>query len=251
MKLSTSPTDPNITYQIKVLGFGNNAAGGYIEKQPEQDTSVNSARPYITLDKSEVTITPGKSETITATIKTPVSAVGGLYALINIHPKMSQTSNGTSVVTAMNVPIMITITNTELLKIGNVDIDTSNFPVVNTFFTNTGNTHYYGIKNIIGINNATSKAEYISTSPLITAIVPRETVKLSQHINKSLDAGIYTITSYIIAEDGSVIAINETTVTKPLVTPITNISTSSTQSSLGIEILIISIIGAIFIGKKR
>jgi len=246
MKLSTSPSDSNITYQITVLGFGNNAAGGYIGIEPNLDISPHSARPYITLDKSEVTITPGGSKIITATVKTPASTLGGLYALINIRPKITG-SNGTTVITAMNIPVMITITNNTLIRTGEVTkiiIDPSN--TISTTFTNTGNTHYYNVRNIIGINN-----DYFSTKPLITAIIPGETVIFSQHLNKSPETGTYIITSYIVAEDESVITVNKTTFnfTKLPVTtiPITNLSKSPTikKSPLGIEIIIISIITAI------
>lgn len=247
MKLSTSSSDPNITYQITVLGFGNNAAGSYIGIKPDQDISPYSARPYITLDKSEVTITPGKSEIVTATIKTPTSALGGLYALINIHPKITN-SNGTTVVTAMNVPVMITITNNTLIRTGEITkivIDPPN--TVSTTFTNTGNIHYYNVRNIIGINN-----EYLSTNPLITAIIPGETVIFSQHMNKSLNTGTYIITSYIIAEDEFVIAVNKTTFdfTKLPVTtiPVTSLPTVK-KSPVGIEIIIISIITVFYLMK--
>lgn len=249
MKLSTSSSDSQITYQLSVMDFGNSPNGGYIALEPENRSY--SAQPYISLDKSEVTILPGQSETIIATIKLQSSS-GGLYSLINIHPKVTS-SNGTSVVTAMNIPIMITINNNSQIKTGEItkiSIDPSN--TISTTFTNTGNTHYYNAKNIIGIN-ISGKEEYISTKPLITAIVPGGTVIFSQHINGSLSSGI--ITSYIITDDDKVLAINTTTLNlsnSPQITlQQTPIKTSTTKSPISIEIIIISLISLIFLTNQK
>jgi len=244
MTLSTSPSDPPITYQITAMDFGNTNNGGYIE-EPYKTSNVYSATPYIKLDKNEITINPGTSETVTATIKIP-SSHGGLYSLINIHPKVKIT-NGTSVVTSMNVPVMITIKNTTLTKTGiitNITIDSSN--TISTVFTNTGNTHCYNVKNVIGVN-VSGKEKYLSTPPMITAIVPGGTVIFSQQLNETLSSN--QITSYII-EGEQVIAIEKTIITlqKPPVQQIpTTIPTTVQKSPLGIMIIILSIISIIYL----
>lgn len=240
MTLSLDPNDTAITYQITVFGFNNTQEGNYIGIDPLSDTSVHSARPFLTLDTSNVTIKPGESKTVTATLKVPETATGGLYALINIHPKSSDTTSGTSVVTAMNVPVMITVINTSQIKSGRVDkIETDTHGNFTTYITNTGNVHYYGIANTISIVNASGVQIAQSTSdPLITAIVPGGSVKISQHMNLNLSAGNYKANAYMVDSNKTVIA----TGTTPFAIAKKSIPTTTTNKSpIGIELIIISI----------
>jgi hypothetical protein len=249
MTLSLSPNDTATTYQITVFGFNNTPEGNYIGINPPLDTSVYSARPFLTLDADNVTVKPGESKTVTATLKVPETATGGLYALINIHPRSSDITSGTSVVTAMNVPVMITITNTSQVKNGRIDkIETDTHGNFTTYITNTGNIHYYGISNTISIVNESGAQVAQSTSEsLITAVVPGGSVKISQHMTLNLPSGTYKANAYMIDSNKTVIA----TGTVPFA--ITKIPTPTTtkKSPVGIELIIASIICTICVIKSK
>jgi hypothetical protein len=79
------------------------------QEDAAQDVSPYSARSFITIDKSLVHLTKGFSENVTATIRIPSNVgVGGRYAIVYIHS--APIGGGTtSIVTAITVPILITI----------------------------------------------------------------------------------------------------------------------------------------------
>jgi hypothetical protein len=256
MTLSTASSDNPITYQITIMDFKNTIDGSYLASEPTNNP--HSASPYIALDHSEMTIAPGESKTITAVIKIPESATGGLYSLINIHPIVTG-STGTTITTAMNVPIMITVSNTDLQKTGEItDLIINPSDTIITTFTNTGNTHYYNVKNIIKVGTS-EKEESFSTEPLITAIIPGGTVIFTQHLNTSLSG---TINSYVVSEDGTTLGVNSIIVVTPIETQIpiaiqtpekleTVTPVPTPTAPVGIEISIISLISVIFLAKQK
>ena len=73
------------------------------------DSSPYSARQFITLDKTTLTLDPNKPQTVTATIKIPGDVgAGGRYAMIHIY---TAAKGGTvALVTAVDVPVVLTIT---------------------------------------------------------------------------------------------------------------------------------------------
>jgi hypothetical protein len=214
MTLSLAAADPAADYEATVLGFGNSVDGGYLGIDPAQDIGPYTARPFITLDKTSVHITPGGKVVVNATIKVPASGTGGRYALINIHPKqVVATVAGASFTTAMNVPVMITLKGTQLTEtgtIGSVSADnavTGKPVAVTTVFTSTGNHHYYDAKNEIVVTDSTGKeVARAATAPSVTAIVPGGKVNFTQQITEGLSAGTYTVASKMFDGEGTVLA---------------------------------------------
>jgi len=270
MTLSLSPTDPAADYELSVLGFGNNEAGSYIGIDPAQDTSSYSARPFITLDRTEVHIDPGKPEVVTASIAVPQSGNGGLYALINIHPKpVAATGAGTTVVTAINVPIMITLTGTPIVETGTIESVTIGKVVpekpvgVTTVFTSTGNHHYYGAKNEIAVEDSTGKEiARVATAPLVTAIVPGGKINFTQQITSSLSPGTYTVTSRVFNSNGTTLDTRNTTftLTEAHAAPASistsaqapgNKTTTSAPLSFPVIMLALSVTVCIFFMRRR
>jgi len=255
MTLSLSGTDNNTDYEFTVLGFGNDGDGSYIGIDPTIDTSPNSARPYITLDKPEVSIAPGSSETVTATVNVQTNINGGLYALINIHPKpVESTGTGATFVTAMNVPIMLTIMGTPLTETGEIKGITADGYSITTEFTNTGNHHYYNAKNTLtGMDSSGKQAFQITTEPLITAIVPGESVNFKQLVDTTTAPGEYAVTATVYGLNETVLATSSATITLTSGTPVVQSAPTEPEtptplptatSPVGIEIGIISLIGA-------
>lgn len=266
MTLSASNTDAAVDYEFTVLGFGNSADGSYIGIDPAIDTSPNSARPYITLDRSAVTIQPGGSEVVTATVTVPTTAVGGLYALINIHPKpVAATGASANVVTAMNVPVMLTVTGTELIETGTIDSISADRYNVATVFTNTGNHHYYGLKNAVTVAESAGTPVFTSTTePVITAIIPGGSITFVQPVDPNVLEGDYQVTSIVsssnpadLATDTTQLALTSPGAVVPAAAPQTGgieqpTATPAPESPMGVEVGIGAVIcGIVCIGILR
>jgi len=144
----------------------------------------------------------GGKEVITATIQVPASGSGGLYALITIHPKQATTTGaGPSFTTAMNVPVMITLKDTQLTEAGTIkSIGVSDAvpgkPVeITTVLTNTGNHHFYGaFVNVTVTDPSGNMVATASTNPSIFALIPGNDMSIKTSIT-SLPAGTYTVKS--------------------------------------------------------
>jgi hypothetical protein len=214
--LSLSDTDPAGDYGLEVFGFENDRRGGYVAVDAASDTGEQSARPYLSLDKYVIHIEPGTNDVVTATLRVPPTAKGGMYALINIHPSQVASGKGASVTTAINVPVMVTVSGTESKETGVIDsitIDSKKSPViVTTQFTNTGNHHYYGVKNAVEVTNGNGMlVGSYESDPLVTAIVPGGTVSFVQPLNLTNVRDtytVYTVRSYVIKGDDDVLDSN-------------------------------------------
>ena len=60
MTVSTSASDPPMDVSVDVMGFGQAPDKSYSPLAPESDTSPYSARTYITLDASTLSLNPGE-----------------------------------------------------------------------------------------------------------------------------------------------------------------------------------------------
>ena len=209
--ISADPTQAPTVYDVRVLGFGNDLAGNYIGINPSQDTGPYTARPFITLDNTTVSLNPGESATIQATIQVPASGNGGRYALIRMTPSSATQVGQGSVSISATALVMITLDGTQITETGSIDNVTMGtlvpeMPIsVTTIFTNTGNYHYYGANNQIEVKDNAGNVIFAGTStPMNTAIVPGGTVGFTQTISKGLSAGTYTLTSSVLSSDGTI-----------------------------------------------
>jgi hypothetical protein len=220
MTLSVASTDSAADLELSVLGFANGPDGRYQGLDPAQDTSQYTARPMITLDKTSVHIAPGGQQIITATIKVPSNTgTGGRYALINIHTKPLG-GGAVALVTAINVPVMVTLKGTQITETGTIESTTAGEVVqgkpvvVTTTFVNTGNHDFYGVKNEITVTDASGKSvAQASTVPLISTIIPGGKINFVNTINADLNPGTYTVLSRMIHSSGTVLATKSTAFT--------------------------------------
>jgi hypothetical protein len=242
MTLSSAAADAADDYEATVIGFGNGPNGNYLGIDPAQDTGPYTARPFITLDKTAVHIAPGGKEVITATMQVPASGTGGRYALINLHPKaVAATGTGPSFTTAMNVPVMITLKDTQLTETGTIESVSAGDAVagkpvqVETTLKNTGNHHYYGAFVDVSITDSTGKiVATASTNPSIFALIPGNEMIIKTSL-ASLPAGTYTVTSD--AKFGTTLLDTKTasfTVGEPgAAVPTPTVSAAPTQAATG------------------
>ncbi len=210
--ISTTATDSPMDIAIDVLGFGQTADQSYSSLSPADDTSPYSARKYITLDTGSFHLNPGETKKITATIVIPKDAGnGGRYAMISLHnaPFMSGT---TAYVTAISIPVMITIANSQLQPTGTITEIKASEPVTGkplhiiTVLKNTGNILYYSTKNTVTVSDSGGNPiATASTDPSVFAIIPTFTVNYDLSLDKSLDPGTYNVKSEVSLENGFLI----------------------------------------------
>jgi hypothetical protein len=160
-----------------------------------------------------VHLDPGSKQVVTATISVPSNAgAGGRYAIINIHTKPVG-GGAVSLVTAINVPVMVTLKGTQMSETGDIsgvtvgEIVQGKPVTVTTNFVNTGNHHFYGARNVITVSDASGRiVAQDATKPSVTAIVPDGKVNFNTKITADLQPGSYSVTSSIIHSNGNVLA---------------------------------------------
>ena len=210
--ISTDASDAPMDMLVDVLGFGQALDMGYTLLSPAQDTSAHSARPFITLDKTSVHISPGSTETVTAVISIPANAgPGGLYALISVHPG----GQGQTIQSAYSIPIMITVAGQPVTETGSILGISSSGPVsVLTTFMNTGNHHYYNTVNSVTVKDTSGRTVGdVTGSPTLFAIIPGATVQYETMLRTVVPPGTYSVDSKVTLTDGTLLAERTATVT--------------------------------------
>jgi hypothetical protein len=211
MNISTTPGDPPMDLTVDVLGLGQSLEQTNTGLTPQKDTSPYSARTYITVSPQTFHLEPGKSQEVKATITVPQNAgTGGRYAILTVHNAPTGTGS-TMIVTAISIPVVITLTGTTLTQTGSI----TNLMVENlipgqpiktiTTLKNTGNFHYK-VKTNVSVTDAAGKIVATGGSDTsLRSIVPPFTGDFETTIATPLKAGVYNITSTAIREDGTVL----------------------------------------------
>ncbi len=223
--------EPATDVGVTVAGFGQNPSGIYSPLSPANDLNPYSARSFITLDNSTIHLQPGTSQSVTATITLPQNVgTGGRYAILYIYSLPGAGAFSTAIV----VPVFITVAGTTPTQTGSIlQIDTGTLttgqPItITTTFKNTGNYHYYNGINEVNVTD--SNGNFIanaSTTPLIYAIIPGNTVQFVAHPNvTNLQPGTYTVDSKVLL-NGQVLDEKNTTLTVS-----TNYIPPATESSI-------------------
>jgi hypothetical protein len=196
---------------VDVLGLGQTPEAGNIGLSPEKDTSPYSARTFITVSPKTFHLEPGASQVVTASIAVPQTVGdGGRYAMLTIRNAPAGTGS-TLIVTAISVPVVVTIAGSDLTKKGmitdvTVDDVVPGQPIrITTILKNTGNIHYV-VKNNVSVFDSSGKLIAEGALPLsIQAIVPTFAQKYAVNLVTPLSLGTYTVTSTASLLDGTVL----------------------------------------------
>jgi hypothetical protein len=211
--VSIADDDPATDIAVCVSGVAQNISGGFQLLSASWDNGSYSARTFVTVDKSSFHLEPGGSQDITATIQMPQDVGnGGRYAIIEISAQPVPGS-GVGIITAIDVPVYLTIENSQLIHTGSItDISTGNItsgqPVaIFTDFQNTGN-HHYKIKGEVAVIDSSGQVLGTVEIPLTAgSLVPGMTRRLDTSFvpQGELAAGKYTIDSRVMLEDGTLL----------------------------------------------
>lgn len=213
MTVSIGATDPATDISVKITGVAQSLNGGYILLDAPQDTSLYSAREFVTVDKNSFHLEPGDSQDITATIQVPQDAgAGGRYAIIDIATEPTA-GTGVHIISAIAVPVYLTVTGSQLihtgriaeLSIGNV---TNGQPInILINFQNTGN-HHFKVKGEVSVTNGRGQSLGIISIPVTSSSILPGMVRQLQATflpNGEMPAGTYTISSTVMLEDGTLL----------------------------------------------
>ena len=215
MTVSIEEADPATEISVSVNGIAQSVSGGYVLLDPAQDTSQNTARPFVTVDKRSFHLDSGQSQSITATITVPSSVGGGGYfAMINVAsaPVMSSGSN-VAIVASINVPVYLTIKDSHLTMAGKItglttgDIINGQPVDITTTFQNIGNI-YFKVKGEVSVTDA--QGINLNTVPVpltVSSLLPgmSRDLKASFVPGGKLTAGTYTISSKVMLQDGTLL----------------------------------------------
>jgi hypothetical protein len=213
MAVSIQPDDAATDYTIDILGFGQTPdAGIYVAISADKDTSSSSARTFISTTSSTVRLGPGERKEFDATIMVPGNVgAGGRYAVILIHPAAAGTGQ-TSVATAVLVPVMLTVEETDLVETGEItgvtvgEVIAGKPIIVATTLKNTGNHHYYGAINQLTVKDSSGReAGSAKTDPFARAMIPGQSVRFDTPLTAVLPPGTYTVVSRMALEDGTML----------------------------------------------
>jgi hypothetical protein len=200
--VSINTGDPAADYAVDVVGFGQSPGGSYFPLTVAADTSPYSARTFISIDTPNIHLDPGQRKVFNAIISVPQNVgEGGRYALIHIHPTTTTGGGQMSIVTAMIVPVVLTVKGTTLTHTGSItNLDAGEAvtgkPIeIRTTLKNTGNHHYNGV--FVSITVTGSGGNVVataSTNPSLDSIMPENELILTTPI-ATLAPGTYTVTS--------------------------------------------------------
>ena len=243
MTVAIASTDPAIDMSVQVFGVAQSLQGDYELLDAAKDTGKYSARTFVSVDKSSFHLEPGDSEDLTATVQVPQDVDdGGRYAVINIATKPT-VSTGIGMITAVNVPVFLTVKGTQLIQTGKITgVSTSDAasgkPInILTNFQNTGN-HHFKVQGQIIVKDG--KGKTVATIPILpttSSIIPgmtRQLVTTLSGTKAPLAVGTYTIDSQVTLADGTLL--DKSTGTFKITSPYTPpAATSSTPSSNSLE----------------
>jgi hypothetical protein len=209
--ISTEAGAKDQIFLLEIEGYHNDANGNAISVPMVQDTSLYSARPFLSLDKSNITVKSGSSVDVLVTAKIPQDVGdGGRYAMITIRSPSTTSGGGVGVAVGANVPVLLTIQGSKILEQGKIDqvqwADGSQGEPssVRTTFTNTGNYHYKYI-NEVQLKDSKGVLLFNGTYQATYSILPSSTINISVPVTEELQLGEYTVQSRLTEVDGLLI----------------------------------------------
>ena len=205
-------TDSAMDMQIDVMGWGQSLQGIAQALRASEDTSSYSAREYITVEPESFHLEPGHSQDVVASLHIPEDVgSGGRYAIIFIHSAPAGEGQ-VAVVSAVNALVLLTIKDSQLAHEGKITEFTvsevvSGQPIdILTTFQNTGN-HHFKIKGEVTISNTQGEVLDTIYIPLTPSVIPTMSRQLKSSFvpQGELPLGVYSVTSKVMLEDGTLL----------------------------------------------
>lgn len=205
-----------VEVHAEIFGYGMTPGSSRCQLNPEEDISPYSARDFLTLASESASLEPGKPATLVLEGDIPEDVgSGGRYALVNIQTA-PQGSGSVGVITAILVPVLLTIGGTELVETGEItDLAVSEAGdvgfVASVLFDITGNHHYGASANAV-LKDEKGNVLAEGSAPGETMIPEFSwTFKIKLDAEADLESGTYTVEAKVVKSDGTVLDTEETT----------------------------------------
>lgn len=206
-------TEPSMGILVEVVGFGQSLDGGNVELDPELDTGPYSARGFLSVSPASFHLEPGGSQRVLLEGEVPADVgAGGRYALVYIH-SLPTGGGPVGIALAIDVPVLLTISGTQLVKTGeimslNVSEPVSGEPLsVSVVFKNTGNYHFKVFSEGVLKDEGGAVLAHASTTLTSSSIIPScsRLFELSLSPSSELQPGTYYVRSTVSLEDGTIL----------------------------------------------
>jgi len=213
--VSIGENDTSIEAIAGVFGYGLSLDGARGLLAPEDDKSPYSARGFLSISPESAIIKPGEPVTFVLEGKVPEDVgSGGRYALVNIATP-ARGSGQVGIALAAMVPVLITISGSDLVETGEITNLTVSGDNVSAIFKNNGNHHFKASAEAILKDD---KGEVVSSAeaPLMsTSLVPTASWLFNMDFKQEKEQGHgdYTVEVKVTKEDGTVLDSKETTLT--------------------------------------
>ena len=217
MIVSIKENDSLQNMTAEVYGFAMTEGGVNVELSPEEDTGFYTARPFLSVEPKSFTLKPGVPQKVLLTGTVPENVgSGGRYALVTIKTEPEDRGN-IAVSSAIQVLVLLTIKDSELVKTGNItDLAASmseNNVSVDLILENSGNVHYKPlITTALKDKNGMVLAEgeiNLSESHIVLPTNSRH-FKMDLHPESPLASGTYMVEGKVTNENGDVLDSKET-----------------------------------------
>lgn len=160
--------DRDLNVEVNVFGFGQSLDGSIEPLKADEDTGPYSARDYITLSDDKITLKPEWDDEIDVNAEIPDDmGDGSRYAVIQFRIPDENKTTGEIRDWGVLVPVLLTNSNSKLIKTGEITKMSVEWPNAAVLFNNSGNTH---IKPIIKTTIKDSRGQVMLEISTTTAI---------------------------------------------------------------------------------
>lgn len=120
MTVRIAENDTPLDLVAEVVGFGQTLSGGCLTLKTEADTSPYSACDFLSVSPKSFSVEPGASQNLLLEGEIPLNVgAGGRYAIVEIQ-SLPAGDGPTGVTFAIDVPVFLTISGTELVETGEI-----------------------------------------------------------------------------------------------------------------------------------
>jgi hypothetical protein len=164
-------TNRDLNVEINVFGLGQSLDGSIKLLKADDDTGPYSARNYIALSDNKITLKPEWDDEVDVDAEMPEDmGDGSRYAVIQFKIPVEDGTKGTLRDWGVLVPVLLTNSNSKLIKTGEIAEMSVDWPNATVLFTNSGNTHFKPIIQATIKDSAGQIVKEISTTTTISII---------------------------------------------------------------------------------
>ena len=197
----------DLNIEINVFGLGQSLDGSIALIKADDDKSPYSARNYITLSDDKISLKPEWDDEIDVNAEIPNDmGDGSRYAVIQFKIPDENKTTGAIRDWGVLVPVLLTNSNSKLIKTGEITRMSVEWPNATILFNNSGNTHF---KPIIETIIKDSKGQVMKEISITTAIsiIPgfgrRYQIDLSSE--DELKPGDYSLEILAVLDDNTIL----------------------------------------------